>query len=271
MIGRLKDKARGARTRFAALFQPREPSIRTIRYRGVYIAAPIHTDVGWRLFRDRSYEDAELSALKRLVRDDDVVYDIGANIGIYSLILGKWAHKGRVVAVEPVPLNMAFLNLNLCLNSINNVRTENCIVTDEEKYVDFAVADDELYSSMIPTGRKATKERIQVRSTTLDALSEGGRVDVMKIDVEGAELIVLRGGERLLKSRERRPRTILIELNAENQAVYGDAPDDIVKYLTELGYSVHSFSNGRLTEGYTRDPLHEDVFFLDTQHRRAGV
>lgn len=264
MRKKIQNKLRGARTRFFRLFQPRETDVKTVKYRGVHIAAPVHTDIGWRLYRDKSYEEAELSVLERFVRKDDVVIDVGANIGIYSLVLSRLAVDGRVVAVEPVPLNRAFLNLNLLLNAIDNVTVEDCILSDRVDHVDFSVSQDELYSSIIPTGRKATKERIRVRSTTLDALSQGGRIDVVKIDVEGAELMVLRGGEQLLSDKKRRPRAMLIELNSENQSVYGHTPDQIVDYLAGFGYTAHSFTEDGLIEGYTSDPEHEDVLFLRT-------
>ena len=269
-MDRLFSKFRGARNLVYSWLQPETFSVRSASYMGCSFLLPLHKAIGWRLYKDKTYEELELSCLKNICLESDTIIDIGANIGIFSVILAKVASKGRLIAIEPVASNRCLLQANLCINGIANASVLDTIVSDKAGMVDFAVAEDEAYSSIRETGRNPTKEIIRVKAVSLDDLFPAESVDVIKLDVEGAEMMVLRGGEKLFSSPERRPRAILVELNAQNQAVYGYGPEDIILYMRSFDYEVYSLTPRKLVRGFLADPDHEDVLFWDAAKPLPG-
>ncbi len=185
-----------------------------------------------------SYERDKQEHLARLVRRGDVVYDVGANAGYYTLLASRLAGPtGQVVAFEPVPLNVARLRAHLSLNRVANARVVEAAVSDEEGAARYATPDCTETGHIADAGELVGEDRaaLDVRLVTVDARVAAGELpppDVMKIDVEGAELAVLRGAERVL--RERRPR-LLVELHTPEM-------DRLCPELLEsLGYRVEPF------------------------------
>lgn len=133
------------------------------------------------------YEQVMLSLAERA----DVVVDVGANIGYYSVQFGRIA-RGSVYCFEPMTHQWRILQQNIAINALNNVHPLKKIISDSEgiSRIYFAGADNSGMSSV----EFATGEFEDVYSTTLDAFTneEGiDRIDVLKIDVEGHELKVL--------------------------------------------------------------------------------
>lgn len=151
-------------------------------------------------------EARHVQALIPHVTSSSVCFDIGANVGFYSLIFARRARS--VYAFEPNPRNIRYLQEIMKLNRVTNVEILPWAVTDAEGRAMFREAEHH------GEGRLDKEGTIPVPTVTCDAFCGRASVtpDVMKIDVEGAELAVLKGAERIIKSR--RP-TILLSTHAE--------------------------------------------------------
>jgi FkbM family methyltransferase len=130
-----------------------------------------------------------------MVRPGQTVYDLGANVGSYTLLAAKLVGPaGRVVAIEPLPANLAYLRRHVEINLLANVRIVSAAVTDRVGTLRFRATPDRVTSHIADDGD------VVVDCTTVDALVTDGMAppDCLKIDVEGAEAAVLRGATRTL-------------------------------------------------------------------------
>lgn len=197
--------------------------------------------------------------LRRLVRPGDVVYDAGANLGLYSRYLVAALGARQVVSFEPLADNRRFLARNLELGGIApRVTVLPYALADEDGTAEFQVDDVQSASGTLSkvTGGDACVGRRNLGLGPLTATVPCRRLDtvvaaeglplpdVIKIDVEGAEALLLRGASGLL--RERRPR-LLIELHG------ADVTCEVLPLLDELGYaSAGKVSQSIDPSGYTR-------------------
>jgi FkbM family methyltransferase len=137
---------------------------------------------------------------------DDIVVDVGAHIGRYTLLAA--ANGARVIAIEPEPTNFALLERNVKLNGRSNVALMSCAMTDRPRLVRLSIAppSNTGTSRILPdldlTPKDSGNEReVAVPGETLDNLVKAHRltrIDWLKIDAEGHEAAVLEGGESAL-------------------------------------------------------------------------
>jgi len=137
--------------------------------------------------------------------DKGVFIDIGANIGKYTIKLGnQLKKKGKVISIEPEPINFKALSKNVKLNKLENVFLENVACSDKEGFMDFYidyVGDYGGGHSLIKN--EISRKKIKVKTKKLDSILDElkiKKVDLIKIDVEGAESLVLKGGLKTLKN-----------------------------------------------------------------------
>jgi FkbM family methyltransferase len=224
------------------------------RRRGVQWNLDLNEGIDLSIYLLGAYEPRSVRAYERVIRPGDVVFDIGANIGAHTLHFARLVGPaGRVFAFEPTDYAVAKLGSNLALNPAlaPRVSLEQC----------FLVADRaDLPPSAIPSSWPVANQHddlnvehlgkpqslVAATTTTADdfCLREGiGRIDFVKIDVDGHELPVLRGFHQSL--RRFRP-LILIEIAP---FVYegGNAGefDEIVSLLRDLRYDVTDASTGQ--------------------------
>lgn len=143
-----------------------------------------------------SYEYDKQRLFETTVRAGDVVFDVGANVGFYTLLSSVLVgSRGRVVAFEPVPRNLKFLKKHLRLNRVSNVLVMPTAVSD-------AVGEVHFDNSSGPSvGHISELGALRVTTVMLDSLVDEGRIPsphLVKIDVEGAEAAVLRGMKTIL-------------------------------------------------------------------------
>lgn len=188
----------------------------------------------WRVGR-RDHE-ALMIALPLLLRRDSNCVDIGANQGDILEILTRQAPAGRHVAFEPLPHHAARLRARF-----PGVEVHELALSDSAGQTSFFhTLGDDAYSGLKRTeaGPKITGVReLPVTLARLDdVLPEQHRVDLVKIDVEGAELAVLRGARRLLRAQH---PVVVFEFQKERAESYGDSPRPYFDLLvTELGYAL---------------------------------
>ena len=180
-----------------------------------------------------TYEVARLRALANAVSPGTVVYDVGANVGIYSLLASLRAGpSGKVYAFEPLERNLLYLRRHLTLNNVGNCVILETAVCNREGTVPFSVAS---WSSSM--AHLSTVGEIWVPSTTLDGCIYGERrlrpPDILKIDVEGAEMEVLEGASKVLT--EFHPK-IFLEIHGTQLHAKCSASLSAKGYRIEEGY-----------------------------------
>jgi FkbM family methyltransferase len=143
-----------------------------------------------------TYEPEQTQAFQEIVRPGNVVYDIGAHFGYYTLLAsGLAGPAGRVIAIEPFPGNVRRLRAHLRINRCTNVTVIEAALSNAAGTARF---DNPTGSG---TGRLSPEGAVEVQTITLDELSSQlPAPDVLKIDCEGAESLVLAGGERMIRS-----------------------------------------------------------------------
>jgi FkbM family methyltransferase len=257
------------RRRLSLRKKPSAPTLEVVPYRGAKFLVWAHEDVGWQLFRDRSFEPVELELLRQHIRPDDICIDVGANIGIFTVLMARWAPQGHVHAFEPMEHSASVLRLNLELNAIANATLHTAVLSDQVGEVSFAVATDGAYSSMRHTARKAQQATVTVQSNRLDAFiaTLERPPGVLKIDVEGAELLVLRGGAEILRDERRRPRLILAEAHEPNSRAYGTTPEDVVALMRAAGYTAKAILPGGQLTNWPASAALPDVLFTAPSQR----
>lgn len=146
-------------------------------------------------------------ALQRLLRPGATFWDVGAHAGFFALLAARLVGPdGRVDAFEPLPENRRRLERALELNGAANVHVHDCAVSDCAGATTLYGSSASVTWSLVPGGER--DETLAVAAKTLDSLAESlPPPDVLKVDAEGSEPAVLRGGLGLL--RERRPAILL--------------------------------------------------------------
>ena len=200
-----------------------------------------------------SYEREEVAFVREQVHGGDVAVDVGANIGFFTVLLAAFVGPaGRVFAYEPLPQNTALLERSIAENRFEDrVRLRKAVLSDRVGSAEIVWLPLERGSlnsggsyirsegAPVPPGHDV----LPVPMLTLDAEEIPGPVRFLKIDVEGAEPLVLRGArETLLRDRP----VILAEVNPVQLAkVSNETPDGLLGILKALGYDGMLFRNGK--------------------------
>jgi len=214
---------------------------RPLRYRDIPVLrgrmAGVRLNLGGSFLRYLT-GDAEpevQQALAGLVKPGQVVYDVGANIGFFTILCSRLVGPdGHVYAFEPIPENLQTLRHNVALNGLRNVTIVEKALSSSTGTAEMFVSPWSAFHSLNVEGATKVEDHgpeegeITVQTVTLDEFvtREGGRVpDLVKIDVEGAELIVVQGmGETL---RSTRP-LLLVELH--------DTKDGYAEFVASVDY-----------------------------------
>ena len=177
----------------------------------------------------------EEQLIRDLLRPGDTYVDVGANIGALAIVARQAVGpEGRVVAVEAHPKVFGYMRENLRLNTLS-AETHNCAVGEEEGELVFSDIGQDDQNAVVPAGG----EGLSVPVRRLDSLLAGvGPVRLLKVDVEGFELPVFRGGGEVLARTE----LILFECWERHTARYGYEPADVLRLLTAAGFGIHTES-----------------------------
>ena len=190
------------------------------------------------------YEKPVGTILKKILKPDSVLIDVGANIGYFSLLAAPQLPQGRVISVEPVSFLFNALLENISINKFNNIEAINVAAGDKEenRLIYLSGADNIGMSSFQQPENYSGKTEI-VKVVTLDSIAidlKLQKVDIVKIDVEGNELAVLKGMKEIVNKFQ---PYILIELNPHTLSYFNLTPKNVLSHAAELSY--HAFEIDR--------------------------
>jgi FkbM family methyltransferase len=214
------------------------------------------------IFVQRQYYEPLLQFGDRLVKHGDVVFDCGANQGIYACAFGALVGRsGKVISFEPQDYAVAALQSNAQLNGFGHVSVEHAAVSDHEGIATLDISRGAVSGSIV---RDGGHDRVQsVPTVTLDSVCERLRIDrlnLLKMDIEGAELLALNAAQNILK----RFRPIIVLEANPNEAQW----PKIMTLLELLGYEPYLFGvDGRLERIDTLPEDHPDVVFMPNAAR----
>jgi FkbM family methyltransferase len=185
------------------------------------------------IFKKNILIEAEITEnFKKVIKSNFIIYDIGANIGYYTVLFSQFASSGKVIAFEPDKFNFNYLTKNKDINNLSNVSLI-------DKGISSTISELVFYKD-ISTGRtssieqdawhpNATKiKKENIFSTTLDKISETyGIPNLIKCDVEGHEVEVLKGAHKVLSSNP----ILMIEVKDCNKI-------EVTKILTSYNYKL---------------------------------
>ena len=256
-LGRLCEMAR----RWAARRAPHTPLlIRDFRGTALFRCF-LREHMGGQIFFRGSYSGDQLTIMERLLDAHGVFIDAGANQGEFSIAAANVVPLGRVIAFEPVAEYRERLFENVRINALLNVEVIAVALGDEEGSLPIydqpeAFSDgtrhEGLPSLFASEARSRPLEMVPIRRLD-DVLQELGiaRVDVIKLDIEGAEWMALRGAAKTLATS--RP-VLILELGRETCRAGGYEPEALVEWLASLDYRME-----KVVEGGKTSPLRSRI------------
>lgn len=182
------------------------------------------------------YDVNEMLFLMDFLREDDVFVDVGANVGVYS-ILASGVAGAYSISFEPVPSTFARLKRNIAYNNLQDkVQLHNLGIGDKSEKLLFSDSLDAI-NHVIQTPQY-DGSTIMVDVTTLDLILNDIAVHLLKIDVEGFEANVLKGATQILQKQDL--KAVIIETNGlSNQ--YEFDQDYIHEKLTDAGFAAFDY------------------------------
>jgi len=240
--------------------------IMTSRDRGIRIVcgaadhriAPIET------LNFMDYEKAESDMMECLVRDGDNFFDIGANIGWYSLRIAGSLRNTKVYCFEPLPKTWIQLQANLAANNIRNIQSHHFGFSNQAgSFPFYYYPEGSGNASAANLSGRGDVEVVQCQVQTLDSYTAASniRVDFIKCDVEGAELLVFQGGQDTIA---RDQPIVFSEILRKWSAKFDYNPNEIFQMFHSLGYRAFSVAGSWLKPFSAMDEttLETNFFFL---------
>jgi FkbM family methyltransferase len=195
--------------------------------------------VGMELANKGSYEPGTTAIFSSLLTEGINVIDIGANIGYYTILAARRIGNGVVFSFEPEPFNFSLLQKNCDENQLRNVRLYRLALSDKR-------SRSQLYLSPTNSGGHSLFRRgrifpsIAVETSSLDLILPDIDVGVVKIDVEGSELQVLRGMRNTI--RKNKNIRMIVEYNPFLLLQAGVGADYLLNEIESLGFSFRAIS-----------------------------
>lgn len=184
-----------------------------------------------------SYEYQKRLAFEKTIKRNTVVYDIGANVGYFSLLAAVLTGpQGQVAAFEPLPRNVEFLQKHISLNCLDNIKVIEAAVSDHEGRAAFELGASTAMGHIGEVGE------LEVSLVNLDGMLSRGELmppDTIKIDVEGAEFEVLQGARDLLTQYH---PTLFLDTHQR------EAHQKAIQFLTDLDYQFEILDGKNLAE-----------------------
>lgn len=211
-----------------------------------------------------TYEESDFSMIVKLLQPGHTVLDIGGNIGFYSLSLAKQFPTSQFHAFEPIPKTFAQLKRNLEMNELPNVHIHNFGLSNEKKALTFYFyPEGSGNASSARLSERDSVEEVACSVITVDefARERNLRVDFIKCDVEGAELLVFQGANAVLDTH--RP-VVFSEILRKWSKKFNYDPNEIFQLFRSKNYGAYTCTNGELSpfKEMTEDTVETNFFFI---------
>jgi FkbM family methyltransferase len=183
------------------------------------------------------YEVLKKKAMVKLLKFGETFLDVGANMGDYSLMAGKIVGKtGKVISIEPAPETIKWLKKSIKLNGYDHIIIQNCALGEKNGTAKLYLSHVSGWHSLLPSLPGRNQGQIDVEVKTLDNLLKEMNepdIDMIKIDVEGSELDVLKGGYQTLTKNQ--DIIVLIDIHP----TLGVDPIAVGNHLKKLGFDLY--------------------------------
>ena len=212
-----------------------------------------------------SYEKQDADIFFSLLNKDMIFFDIGAHIGFYSINAAKRHETIKVYSFEPIPQTFELLQKNIYINKLNNVFFYNVGLLDMEKEVDFFFNPTMSGNASARNLAEDTNiKKISAKVTSVDDFifaQQLERLDIIKCDVEGGELLVFQGGKKAIKKYT---PIIFTEMLRKWSKKFHYHPNDIISLLASCDYQCYISQNDKLVEFNKMDDatIATNFFFL---------
>ncbi len=221
-----------------------------------------------------TYEEGTLQLMENLLCKGDCFVDIGANIGLMSiysaLLIGK---EGNVIAFEPNPVTRKILEDNIKLNNIQNIKVEGLAISNESKL-------SKIYDrwDINRGGASLIKPSFETQSYEIQEIplseyfTENQKIKLIKIDVEGYELLVLKGATKLLI--EDNAPILILEFSSLRDNTFGRDTYPLYSFIKELNnYRIFKSIRGKERKSKLIEiihesqlPKHDNIYCFTKQH-----
>ena len=195
-----------------------------------------------------NYESDILNIFRKLVKKNYTIIDAGANIGVFSLIAAnKYKGKVRVYAFEPAAYPANKIRKNIEINRIETIEVCNSALGNYKGEINLNICEDDAYNSIGTNPQAKIQGNIKVPITTIDIFCKENsitKVDILKMDTEGAEYLILQGAKSFLSSHC--IPIIFTEYNRQVITGYTHTLDDLEGILIENGYEIFEIQKKKL-------------------------
>lgn len=181
------------------------------------------------------WEPFETLVTTKLIKPGDIVYDIGANIGYYSIIASKLVKEsGKVISFEPEPTNFRLLKFNLKKNRCSNVVCEPLAVSDGTGVTHLYLSEDNLGDHRIyKSGPRRKRLRVQQINIDNYPFASNEKIDFVKIDTQGAEYKIVSGMKGII-SKCRDDIKVILEFWPDGLDLANDNAEKLLCLMGEL-------------------------------------
>ena len=196
------------------------------------------------LLNRRCWEPHVMRYLKQHLRPSHVFMDVGANLGYFTVLTAPLVE--RVIAFEPVASNHAYCGANIALNGLTNVDLHHCGLWREDRTLHVKSDSSSVMTAAVTVADDGSAGALEpIRAVSLDSLVQQGglalsRLDLVKMDIEGAEMSALIGMEGTISRF--RPR-IIMEINRPRLDACDASIDDVWDYFQSHSYGVRAFQH----------------------------
>ena len=206
------------------------------------------------------YENEKTKVIRALLKPGMTFVDAGANKGYFSLIAARIVgEQGRVITFEPEPHNCTWIEKSIALNGYNNVTLHGVALGQANEESSLYLSEKSGWHTLVASSDRGSKEAkgvITVSKRTLDSILQEydpPHVNIMKVDIEGSELDLLRGATQTLSAATN--MVILMDLHPQ----LGVNPQEVGQLLQGFGFSIHElrepYRELRVLEPHSREVL----------------
>ena len=221
---------------------------------------PTDTVVSKSLNSNLIWEKEESEFFKNIIKEGMNVVDIGANIGYFTLLFSKWiGNKGKVYSFEPDPSNFEILSKNICANRSKNVTAFQKALSNNDGKLSLFLCEknkgDHRIFDFYAFEDDDKRKKIDVESVTLDSVLSDKKIEVIKMDVQGAEYLVLEGMKETINKNSN--LYLLTEFWPYAIEKSGHSPKDFIEVLRKMKFEISIIKNNKIIS-LESDPLIED-------------